>query len=56
MPNSLDQIFEACERYVKLNRARSGCQNLHQRELLHIEMLKAVLDMQSRIGEARAGS
>jgi hypothetical protein len=45
---AIHQFIEAHDRYVALNDARSDFSSPHQRELFHIEIMKAYLEVQYR--------
>jgi len=48
MNTALRQFVEAHDRYVALERARTECSLPEQREHLHIEILRAYLEVQMR--------
>ena len=48
MNSALRQFVEAHDRYVALERARTECRLPEQREHLHIEILRAYLEVQMR--------
>ena len=45
---AVHKFIEAHDRYVSLDEARTGFDNPKQRELYHIEMMKAYLEVQYR--------
>lgn len=48
MNSALRQFVEAHDRYVALEAARTDCVRPEQREHLHIEILRAYLEVQMR--------
>lgn len=44
----MNRFVEAHDRYLSLERARTNCENPQQRELMHIELLRAYLEVQYR--------
>lgn len=48
MNSALRQFVEAHDRYVALEAARTDCERPEQREHLHIEILRAYLEVQMR--------
>ncbi len=48
MLSVLNRFVEAHDRYLALDRARTDCENPQQRELMHIELLRAYLEVQFR--------
>ncbi len=48
MLSHLNRFVEAHDRYLALERARTNCDNPQQRELMHIELLRAYLEVQLR--------
>jgi hypothetical protein len=48
MLNVLNGFVEAHDRYIALERVRTECENPQQRELMHIELLRAYLEVQYR--------
>jgi hypothetical protein len=48
MLTELNRFFLAHDRYLALELARTECRTPEQRELMHIEILKAYLEVQCR--------
>ena len=48
MHTALQKFLFAHDRYLALDNARSDCYNAKEREMLHIEILKAYLEVQYR--------
>ncbi len=48
MLSELNRFVEAHDRYIALESARTNCENPQQRELMHIELLRAYLEVQFR--------
>lgn len=48
MLSVLNRFVEAHDRYLALDRARTICETPQQRELMHIELLRAYLEVQFR--------
>jgi hypothetical protein len=48
MLNVMNRFVEAHDRYLALDRARTNCDSPQQRELMHIELLRAYLEVQYR--------
>ncbi len=46
MMRLMQQFVEAHDRYVALDCFRTDCQNAKEREVVHIEILKAYLEVQ----------
>lgn len=44
----MNRFVEAHDRYLSLERDRTNCENPQQRELMHIELLRAYLEVQYR--------
>jgi hypothetical protein len=45
-PSLMHRFVEAHDRYLALDQVRTDCETATQRELLHIELLKAYLEVQ----------
>ena len=45
-PFLMHRFVEAHDRYLALDQVRTDCESAKQRELLHIELLKAYLEVQ----------
>lgn len=45
---AIHRFIEAHDRYLALNEARTGFSSAQQRELFHIEIMKAYLEVQYR--------
>jgi len=45
-PLLMHRFVEAHDRYLALDQVRTDCESAKQRELLHIELLKAYLEVQ----------
>jgi hypothetical protein len=48
MHTAIDQFLFAHERYLSLDRSRTDCQGPTEREIMHIEILKAYLEVHYR--------
>lgn len=48
MHTAINQFLFAHERYLSLEASRTGCQGPTEREIMHIEILKAYLEVQYR--------
>jgi hypothetical protein len=46
MDTAIERFLAAHERYLQLDRIRTDCSSPQEREYLHIEILKAYLDVQ----------
>ena len=46
MQTAIERFVTAHEHYLQLDRLRFGCRSPQEREFLHIEILKAYLDVQ----------
>jgi hypothetical protein len=46
MDTAIERFVAAHERYLQLDRIRTDCSSPQEREYLHIEILKAYLDVQ----------
>jgi hypothetical protein len=46
MNSPIERFISAHEYYLQLDRRRSDCRSPQEREVLHIEILKAYLDVQ----------
>lgn len=46
MNSPIERFISAHEHYAALDRRRAGCRSPQEREILHIEILKAYLDVQ----------
>jgi hypothetical protein len=46
MDSAIERFITAHEHYVQLDGLRAGCRSPQEREVLHIEILKAYLDVQ----------
>ncbi len=51
MLKHMNKFVEAHDRYLALDSARVDCLTPEQRELLHIELMKAYLEVQYRASE-----
>ena len=51
MLKALNQFVEAHDRYLALDKVRVDCTNPQQRELMHIELMKAYLEVQYRASQ-----
>ena len=45
-PRLMNRFVEAHDRYIALDLVRTECRNATERELMHIELLKAYLEVQ----------
>ncbi|HWR34528.1 MAG TPA: hypothetical protein VN622_01500 [Clostridia bacterium] len=45
---AMHRFIEAHDRYLALDRVRTECRTPHERELLHIEIMQAYLEVQFR--------
>jgi len=48
MNTAINQFLFAHERYLSLEESRTNCQGPTEREMMHIELLKAYLEVQYR--------
>lgn len=46
MDTAIHRFIEAHERYQQLDRLRTGCRSPQEREVIHIAILKAYLEVQ----------
>jgi hypothetical protein len=46
MNSPIERFISAHEHYLQLDRLRSDCRSPQEREVMHIEILKAYLDVQ----------
>lgn len=46
MPTPISRFLDAHNRYMELDRVRTNCTSPAQRELMHIAILRAYLDVQ----------
>jgi hypothetical protein len=51
MLKEMNQFIEAHDRYLSLDKARVDCLTPQQRELMHIELMKAYLEVQYRASQ-----
>lgn len=51
MLKQMNRFVEAHDRYLALDKARLDCTTPQQKELMHIELMKAYLEVQYRASE-----
>ena len=51
MLRAMTRFVEAHDRYLALDLARTECRNSRERELMHIELMKAYLEVQYRANQ-----
>jgi hypothetical protein len=51
MLKEMNQFVEAHDRYLALDKARIDCMTPQQRELMHIELMRAYLEVQFRASQ-----